>query len=346
MGPCRLLLLMVVLVTAPLSAQVAVGREAPNFVFSKSWNLMAGYNDLESLNGRPVLVEHWATWCPPCVENVPHLNQLHDAYSSQGLTIVAVSSERPSTIEGFVQKHGMRYPVVQSANAGNLYGVSSIPHAFLLNPKGKVVWEGHPGELTGPDLERMVGLRPPLTTGSTMESAVPVPQEGGAGIWILVIGALALMTVGALGWFWWKTSDRPAKASTMVYAPAYAGAPQPQQPPGAPPQGAPPSEPAGPAAVLAPSQRPASSTAVAPLLTQPGSGPSSGMTRSIKLTPSGRFPTVPYAAGGPPQPQGYPQAQPLPQEIEPEILTPDQLPAPAPPGRPIQFRPFNAGGKQ
>jgi len=355
--------MLVLAAAGPLCAQISVGREAPNFSFTKSWNLMEAYNELETLRGRPVIVEHWATWCPPCVKNVPHMNELHDLFSPQGLTIVAVSAERASAIDDFVRQHGLRYPVVQSANAGRLYQADTIPMAFLVDVRGKVIWAGHPAELTVEDIERYFGLKPARLPGSSFGStpAAATVDEGSGKIWFLLIGGLALVMVGALGWFWWKTSDR-SKPAMPVYAAAYPVAPPPptDQPPGQAQQ--PPADPTAAAAA----RRPASSTAVAPLLAQAGKGPSSGTSRTIKLTPSGRFPTVPYAAGGPPQgqqpemypevePEVYPEAfpQPYPQQypqpnapLYPQPLQPDPQPPAAPPGKPIQFRPFNAGGRQ
>ncbi|MBE7493039.1 MAG: redoxin domain-containing protein [Planctomycetes bacterium] len=347
-----LLVLAAVLAAAPLCAVLGVGRDAPNFRFSKSWNISSNYPDLESLGGRPLLVEHWATWCPPCVANVPHLNELHDTFSANGLTIIAVSNERPSIIEGFVSQHGVRYPVVQSSTAGGQYGVESIPVAFLVNPAGKIVWTGHPAELKPADIERMVGIRPARPVGGPTGSAVGAapggtPGEGSGMLWVVLIGGLVVMLLGALGWVWWKTSDRPRRPQTAMISAPYPPAPGQSPAQGSP--GPPAAMPQGPTAVLATSQRPASSTAVAPLLADasatPGAPGSSGKARTIKLTPSGRFPTVPYTPGeaqpiepeAPQPPQVYPP--PYAQPLQPEV------PPPAPPGKPVQFRPFNAGGR-
>lgn len=333
-------------VGAPLCAQIPVGRNAPNFGFSKTWNLAAGFNELDSLNGRPVLVEFWATWCGPCVKNVPHMNSLQDAFGQQGLTIVAVSDEKASVIDSFVRSHGLRYPVVQAANAGGLYQVSSIPAAFLVDTRGKVIWQGHPAALSHEDIERMLGLK--ATRASILvPSGAEAGAEGTSGVmWVALIGVLGLLMVGALGWFWWKTSDHARRPKQTLSLPAY-GAVAASPGAGSPPGPAAP-VPGGPAAVVATAQRPASSTAVAPLLTDAGKGPSSGATRAIKLTPSGRFPTVPYApAPGALQPELEPEEHLDASPDQTPLLQPDMdAPAIPPPGKPVQFRPFNAGGRQ
>ncbi|MBX3475868.1 MAG: TlpA family protein disulfide reductase [Planctomycetes bacterium] len=339
MSAWKFLVAAVLLAALPLCAQSAVGRTAPSFAFSKSWNLASGYNDLEALNGRPVLLEFWATWCPPCVRNVPHMNDIQDAFSAGGLTIIACSDERASVIEGFIKSHGVRYPVVQSANAGNLYRVSGIPHAFLLSTAGKVVWEGHPAELTNADIERILGLKAQTSLMARPAETTEVPNAPASGIWFVVIGVLALVMVGALGWFWWKTGDHGRKpaVTSLIVPPVVA-------PPGAPPGATGPTSGAGGAtAAPATSQRPASSTTVAPLLTDVGKGPSSGQTRSIKLTPSGRFPTVPYA----PADDSATELMPEDSQDYSQGSAPPLQPSPPPqPTRPVQFRPFNAGGRQ
>jgi len=329
MLPARCVLLLSMLAAmAPLLAGQDVGQMAPNFAFSKSWNLLGEAKDLAAMQGRPVLVEHWATWCPPCVANVPHMNELHNQYGPRGLVIIAVSNEYVSAIDGFIKRYGLRYPVVQSTSAAGLYGVDSIPRAFLIDGTGRITWTGHPGKLTGAQIE------PLLTATGGSGNVIPDPEgaASNAGLWFGLIGALAVVMLGALGWVWWKTSDRSVRPA-VAYTPAYpaqvppAGAPPPGNlPPGAAPAGSyPPPMPE--AAPVAPQQdkQPASSGSQAAYLGKGGQG------KTIRLTPSGRFPTVPYA------PQAEQQLHP-----EPEPEMPEYPPAPSAP--PVQFKPFHPGG--
>lgn len=223
--------------STPLFAEVDVGDAAPNFTFSKSWNLAPGFPDINSLRGRPVLVEHWATWCPPCVDNVPHMNELHDSYSARGLTIIAVSDESPAVIERFINRHNLRYPVVQSRLAGGLYGVAGIPHAFLLNAAGAVTWTDHPANLTGAMIE-------PLLGASAASAAAPITMPASSAapgfLWLGVVVLLAVFAVGALGWFWWSTRDRVSRPAPVNFTPYAQAPPQPPGPHGQPPQYPPP----------------------------------------------------------------------------------------------------------
>jgi thiol-disulfide isomerase/thioredoxin len=94
------------------------------------------------------VVEFWATWCPPCKRSIPHLNTLHDRLSSQGVVIVGITSEPLEKVEPFAKKMEMRYRVALDTKNANdetwMAGISGIPHAFIVDGQGKVVWAGHP----------------------------------------------------------------------------------------------------------------------------------------------------------------------------------------------------------
>jgi thiol-disulfide isomerase/thioredoxin len=106
------------------------------------------------LERKPLLVEFWATWCPPCRRSIPHLNEVYARYHQAGLEVVGITDEDAPTVEKFQQELPMQYPVAVQAPR-QLYarfGVKGIPQAFLVDRQGKVVWSGHPLELTEEDV--------------------------------------------------------------------------------------------------------------------------------------------------------------------------------------------------
>lgn len=108
--------------------------------------------------GKPLLLEFWATWCPPCRKSIPHLNEIFAKYKDRGLMIIGVTDEDDATIRKFRESVPMDYPVATD-NDGRLsdkMGIDGIPTAFLVNRSGEIVWEGHPMQLTDEDFEKIL----------------------------------------------------------------------------------------------------------------------------------------------------------------------------------------------
>ncbi len=82
---------------------------------------------------------------------VPHLVQLHEEKKDKGLNIIALTNNDRGTLEKFVAEKGITYPI--AIGGGGAYGVSGIPHAYLIGADGKVVWEGNP---SGANLDAMI----------------------------------------------------------------------------------------------------------------------------------------------------------------------------------------------
>jgi thiol-disulfide isomerase/thioredoxin len=108
------------------------------------------------IEGQPYILEFWATWCPHCRSSIPRLNELHDKYHDQGLEIIGVTDESRSTVRNFMRKTPIQFTVGYDVydKVGNEFGVSTIPHALLVDRNGKVVWEGEPSDLRAADIEK------------------------------------------------------------------------------------------------------------------------------------------------------------------------------------------------
>lgn len=97
-----------------------------------------------------VVVEFWATWCPPCRASIPHLTELQKKFKD--VAFVGVTDEKSDVVKKFVAKMGdqMDYAVAIDDADGTSKGymrefdVSGIPHAFIVDKQGRVVWQGHP----------------------------------------------------------------------------------------------------------------------------------------------------------------------------------------------------------
>lgn len=106
------------------------------------------------LKGKPAIVEFWATWCPPCRKSIPHLNEISKKYKDKGLVVVGITDEDKATVEKFRKGTPMEYTVaLDEGQLGRKLGINGIPHAFVVDKEGKVVWHGHPLELDDKTLE-------------------------------------------------------------------------------------------------------------------------------------------------------------------------------------------------
>lgn len=96
---------------------------------------------LSSLKGNVVLVNFWATWCSPCVQEMPLLNELYGKYRGKGLEILAISVDDENArykVPAFVKDQGLTFPVAYDAGAKDLYKVSSYPTSMLIDRDGMV----------------------------------------------------------------------------------------------------------------------------------------------------------------------------------------------------------------
>jgi thiol-disulfide isomerase/thioredoxin len=102
---------------------------------------------LGELEGTFVFLNFWATWCPPCREEMPSMQRLYEQYGGRGLEILAVSSmEDPRTVSDFVAENGYTFPILldEDGRASNLYAIRAIPTTYLIDRAGFVL-AGRPG---------------------------------------------------------------------------------------------------------------------------------------------------------------------------------------------------------
>jgi thiol-disulfide isomerase/thioredoxin len=97
---------------------------------------------LSDFKGKVVLLEFWATWCPPCGPAVPVLERLHKTYRNKGLVVLAVSLDMGGwdALPPYINSNGITYRVLKGTSAVAIqYQVRSIPVFLVLNKKGKIV---------------------------------------------------------------------------------------------------------------------------------------------------------------------------------------------------------------
>lgn len=119
------------------SAPVAVGQPAPNFALL--WEDGRGI-DLAGLQGRPVILNFWATWCPPCREEMPALEELWQQYGAGGVVVLGVDQgESTAIVERFIrEKVDTTFPILLDGDhaVGDSYFVRSLPTTFFIDRNG------------------------------------------------------------------------------------------------------------------------------------------------------------------------------------------------------------------
>jgi thiol-disulfide isomerase/thioredoxin len=97
------------------------------------------------LDGHVYVLEFWATWCPPCVQSIPHMIELADKYKDKAVPFIALSVDSSSEpVKKMVNDKGINYYVGMDNGLSGKYSVRSIPSAFIIGRSGRVVWQGHP----------------------------------------------------------------------------------------------------------------------------------------------------------------------------------------------------------
>jgi thiol-disulfide isomerase/thioredoxin len=117
---------------------IKIGAPAPKLVLK---DLEGHTVDLESLKGKVVIVDFWATWCEPCQIMIPWLEEFHNRYASQGLEIVGVSMDDDiKDVKPFADKAKMNYPILfgNDAIADAWGGVFGLPTSFMIDRQGKI----------------------------------------------------------------------------------------------------------------------------------------------------------------------------------------------------------------
>ncbi len=123
-----------------------VGEKAPEInleaIYNKSDNKIP---TLQSLKGKVVVLDFWATWCNPCVEAFPENNKLSNKYKDKGVQYIAITDDKKNKLENFLKKVGVDFWVGRDDNGEEFknYKVTGRPQMFIINRKGNVVYEGN-----------------------------------------------------------------------------------------------------------------------------------------------------------------------------------------------------------
>lgn len=122
----------------PIAPRRSTTRPAPDFTLT---TLDGDSLTLSDYQGQVVLVNFWASWCPPCNAEVDDLNAYYAAHKDEGFVIIGVNVEdTPADAQAFVERHGVTFPVVQDPDntVADQYNVIGLPSSYFVNQEGKI----------------------------------------------------------------------------------------------------------------------------------------------------------------------------------------------------------------
>jgi cytochrome c biogenesis protein CcmG/thiol:disulfide interchange protein DsbE len=115
------------------------GKSAPSFTLQ---DLNGKQVSLSDFKAKVVILDFWATWCGPCVIEIPHFVELYEQYKDQGFAMVGISVDRKgiSVVKSFAQKHQVNYPILMTdGQVEKAYGdITGIPTTFVIDSAGKI----------------------------------------------------------------------------------------------------------------------------------------------------------------------------------------------------------------
>jgi uncharacterized protein (TIGR03435 family) len=151
------------LVPVLLCAEPRVGDRPPEIHFDKLLPEQPAANArFDSLAGKAVVLEMWATWCGVCVDAIPHFNELAEKFKGRPVVFLSVTDEDPAVVEAFLKKRpiGGWVGIAHAASSVSAYGVDRIPATFLIDATGKLAGNTDPDRLSAPMLEDLIAGRP------------------------------------------------------------------------------------------------------------------------------------------------------------------------------------------
>ncbi len=130
--------------TAEVEAQPAASNvqetsypEAPDFALL---DLEGNTHRLSDYRGKVVILDFWATYCPPCKKEIPHFNDLLDEYGDQGLVVLGITLDGEQKARNFLKNFEVKYPVLlpDGQVVAKFGGVKFIPTTFVITPDGGI----------------------------------------------------------------------------------------------------------------------------------------------------------------------------------------------------------------
>ena len=139
-------------------SSLTIGDKSPDFEIVNSQNQTIKLSDFK---GKYVLLDFWATWCSPCLEDIPTIRSIDDKYSEQELVILGIALEENSEgFQSFLEKNGINWPQINSTEeVPNKFGVYGVPQIYIIDPDGDIVAKNLRGDKLVAKIDTLINGR-------------------------------------------------------------------------------------------------------------------------------------------------------------------------------------------
>lgn len=138
------------LMSAPINQTESGGRiRLPEFALP---DLYGKQRAIKEWQGKVLIINFWATWCPPCLKEMPEFVKLQNEYGSKGLQFIGIAIDEVEPVKEFINNKLINYPILQGEDQGTKIAhdlgniVNTVPFTVIVDKKGNVV-KSHMGEL-------------------------------------------------------------------------------------------------------------------------------------------------------------------------------------------------------
>ena len=134
------------------------GLKRPDFSIA---DVNGRMRNIDEWNGRVIALNFWATWCPPCRQEIPEFVDLQSKYANRGLQIIGIALQSPDEVKGFIEEHHINYPVLAGEmnvmKLSRAYGndIGALPYTVIIDRDGRIAFVKQ-GRLSGEIAEEVI----------------------------------------------------------------------------------------------------------------------------------------------------------------------------------------------